>query len=259
MNNVFQTELNTALEELQQHLQGLGAAKTQLEQTRSAASDVVTGVNRLSGDYTRHLGALTERIDAFLTESTARSKDFHSEAATRITQLQENYERKSQLMLGNIQSAHNQETKMHLDRINEQLLNFLNSTNESIEATVTEMNKQIMLMNDMNNRQNGQVKEYMVRFERLMRAVHEMEERISTVNFPALFAELNQTVISADKNNRQMLNEISDLKKHIRLEMKAHTKVLETKIQNQVSAIRLMQILVVVMFVGMLIMMYLIY
>lgn len=259
MDNIFQTELNTALEELQQHLQGLGAAKTQIEQTRSAASDVVIGMNRLSGDYMQHLEGLTKRIDTFLKDSTERSQAFHSEAATRIEQLQESYDRKSQLMLGNIQSAQSQETKAHLEKANEQLLNFLNSTNESVEASITEMNKQITLINDMHNRQNGQVKEYMVRFERLMRAVHEMEERISTVNFPSLFAELNQTVNAADKNNRQMLNEISDLKKHIRLEIKAHTKVIEAKIEGQSSDIRIMQILVMIMSAGMAIMFYLWY
>ena len=256
MSDIFQGELNTALEELQQHLQDLGAAKTQIAEAKSAATGVVSGMTDLSGNYRMHLEELTTKIEAYLKESAARSKDFYNESATRVKQLQESYERKSQLMLGNLQSAQNQASKVHFDRSNEQLLNFLNSTNESIEASITEMNKQIALINDMHNRQNGQVKEYMVRFERLMRAVHEMEGRVSTINFPALFDELDKTVNSADRNNRQMLTEITDLKKYLRQELTTHTKTLESKIQSQNANIQTMRWLVIAMFVAMLVMLY---
>lgn len=256
MDNIFQGELNTALEELQQHLQDLGAAKSQIAQAKNVATGVVSGMTDLSGNYKTHLEELTAKIEVYLKDSAARSKDFYNESASRVKQLQESYERKSQLMLGNLQSAQSQASKVYFDRSNEQLLNFLNSTNESIEAAVTEMNKQIALINDMHNRQNGQVKEYMVRFERLMRAVHEMEGRISTINFPALFDDLDKTVHAADRNNRQMLTEITDLKKYLRQELTTHTKTLESKIQTQNASLQMMRWLVIAMFVAMLIMLY---
>jgi len=258
MSDIFQGELNTALEELQQHLQDLGTAKSQIAQAKGAATDVVSGMTNLSGNYQEHLEELTRRVDVLLKDSAARSKDFYNESTTRIKQLQENYERKSQLMLGNIQSAHSQATKTNLDKSNEQLLHFLNSTNESIEAAVTEMNKQIALINDMHNRQSGQVKEYMVRFERLMRAVHEMEGRISTINFPELFDELDKTVSLADRNNRQMLIEVTDLKKYLRQELIGHTQVLESRIDRQTSSIRTMQWLMIAMIVMVIVMMYIV-
>ncbi len=257
MSDIFQGELNTALEELQQHLQDLGAAKTQIAEAKSAATGVVSGMTNLSGNYKAHLDELTTKIETYLKESAARSKDFYNESASRVKQLQESYERKSQLMLGNLQSAQSQSSKAHFDRSNEQLLHFLNSTNESIEAAITEMNKQIALINDMHNRQNGQVKEYMVRFERLMRAVHEMEGRISTINFPDLFDELEKTVNAADRNNRQMLTEVTDLKKYLKQELNTHTKTLESKLQSQNASIQMMRWLVIAMFVAMLIMLYL--
>jgi len=259
MSDIFQSELNTALEELQQHLQDLGAAKSQIAQAKNAATGVVSGMTDLSGNYKAHLEELTTKIESYLKDSAVRSKDFYNESATRVKQLQENYERKSQLMLGNLQSAQSQASKVYFDRSNEQLLNFLNSTNESIEAAVTEMNKQIGLINDMHNRQNGQVKEYMVRFERLMRAVHEMEGRVSTINFPALFDDLDKTVHAADRNNRQMLTEITDLKKYLRQELATHTKTLESKIQTQNASLQTMRWLVIAMFVAMIIMLYLVY
>ena len=256
MDNIFQGELNTALEELQQHLRDLGAAKSQIADAKSAATGVVSGMTNLSGNYKTHLDELTAKIETYLKESAARSKDFYNESSTRVKQLQESYERKSQLMLGNLQSAQSQASKAYFDKSNEQLLNFLNSTNDSIEAAITEMNKQIALINDMHNRQNGQVKEYMVRFERLMRAVHEMEGRVSTINFPALFDDLEKTVDSADRNNRQMLTEITDLKKYLRQELSMHTKTLESKIQTQNASIQMMRWLVIGMFVAILIMLY---
>ena len=247
MSDIFQAELNTALEELQQHLQDLGTAKTQIAEAQGAASGVVSGMTDLSSNYKTHLEELTSKIEVYLKDAATRSKDFYNESATRVKQLQESYERKSQLMLGNLQSTQNQASKVHFEKSNEQLLNFLNSTNESIEAAITEMNKQITLINDMHNRQNGQVKEYMVRFERLMRAVSEVEGKISTINFPVLFEELDNTVTAADRNNRQMLTEIIDLKKYLRQELTSHTRKLESKIESQSTNIRIMQWLVVIM------------
>ncbi len=312
-DNSFQTELQSALGELQQHLRDLGAAKTQIEHTKNAASNVVEGIDNLSEGYVRHLDKLTTKIDGFLEQITTRVNTFHdeaearihafnekaetrietfsekaetrldtfsektetrinafsekvenridtfsgqvetridsfnNEAETRIKALQDNYEAQSQALVSNIQTSQAAYSADFFQKGDEQLLDLVNSTNESIETTLVDMRSHVAKINDAYSRQNGQMQEYIVRFSQLLGVVQDLEQRISEINFPELFGELNTTIITLDKHTQSVKTEVGDLKKMIRAEFANQTRTLENKLDTQAGQLRFLRIVVLVM------------
>ncbi len=279
-DNLFQSELQNALGELQQHLKDLGAAKTQIEYTKNAASNVVEGIDNLSEGYARHLDGLTTQMNEFITkitssisvfqkESEQRIASFQSESENRIRALQEHYENKSGTLLTGLQTSQNNHNETFFKQSEEQLIGLVNSTNSSITDTLkamethaTQINSSIAntldvmqthttQVNDVYNRQNGQMQEYIVRFSQLLGMVQDLEQRINAIDFPELFNRLNTNVNTLGKQNKDIQTDVEDLRKMIRSEFSEQTRNLENQLEIQAGQLRFLRLLLIlVLLVG---------